>query len=220
MMPLLAFLALSQDPFLEDLEREPGTVRVELLATARVTFLSGNLGEGGVDYADNFHPGPGLALEADLLIGMPYGWWLGPYASAGIDRFRGDDFSDVFGTRVDPDDLEIRSLFVGVKSLSLLGPFWLVSGRVGLGAVRYEEVEADVTEAGVLRTDQEFFEPTTRMGFEAVGAFQYGTPRVRWHIGAGLRFQGGPEEGDDVEELLDTESVGIFTLETGVVIRF
>ena len=222
MTSILLALALSQDPFLEEMEHEPGRARLELIPTARLSFMSGNLGEGGVDYADNFDPGWGFALEADVLIGMPYGWWLGPYVSAGFDRFPGDPFGDVFGTRVDPDDLDVASVFVGIKSESLLAPFWLVSGRVGGGMVRYQEVEADITELGVETPGVEFFETSTALAFEAVGNFQYGTPQVRWHFGAGFGFQGGPKEGDDavLDPLLDTEEVFMFRLETGLVVRF
>lgn len=220
MVWLLVALAAPQDPFLEEIEREPGRVRVALVPTARLSFLSGGLGEGGVDYADNFDPGYGAALEGDVLFGMPYGWWLGPYVCAAIDRFPGDPFSDAFGTRVDPDDLDVTSVFAGIKSESLLGPYWLVSGRLGVGMVRYEEVEADIRDLGVETPGAEFFETTTALGFEAVGNFQYGSPQLRWHLGAGMGFQGGPKEGDDAELLLDTETVWTFRLETGLIVRF
>lgn len=220
MMSLLLGLVLSQDPFLEEIEREPGRVRFSVVATARLSFISGDLGQGGVDYADNFEYGYGAALEADLLFGMPYGWWLGPYVTLAADRYEGDSFGDVFGTRVSPDDLDVRSVFAGVRSDSLLGPYWLVSGRLGVGRVRYDDVEADISEFGVARPGREFLESTSAWGFEAVGNFQYGSPQVRWHIGAAFGFQGGPKEGDDAEDLLDTEEVWVFRLETGLVVRF
>ena len=188
--------------------------------SGRLSFLSGSISPGDVDYADNFDEGFGLSVELELLRVVAPGQRLGAYLSGAWDRFDGDEFQDPFGTSVEPDELDLGSSFIGVKSVIEPELGLRLEGRLGLGVARYEAVEADVLDQFIPLGKLDFFDASWEPAFEIAGRFGYGSPSLIVGLGAAFRIQGGPEEADESDFLLDPDEVWVFVLDLGASLRF
>ncbi len=173
-----------------------------------------------VTYGDLFGAGIGFRGEAGLLWRLSRDWRAGPLLSIGVDRFEGEKDTDSAGDTLEPEDLEARSLLVGFRSL-FEGPtgFW-ADGRVLMGAVRWSDVDATFTISGVTIDGVSFFESGTRFAFELGVRGGYRTGAVGFSLGLGLNFQGGPERGADVSDIVDPSTVVGAFLELGVDVAF
>ena len=83
-----------------------------------------------------------------------------------------------------------------------------------------EDVDADVVDFGFPLGHIGFFEESWEFAFELGGRFAWGTPTIKFGIGMSFRIQGGPDEADESEFLLDTEELWLFTLDAGVTLSF
>lgn len=212
-LALLAQVVVVEDPYLD--RWVPG-----ISARGRLSFLSGTLSDGDVYYSDNFDEGYGLDVEIELLRGLAPGYRVGGYLSGSWDHFDGDEFSDPFGTSVDPDALDMTTWIAGVKSLIAVAPDAQVEGKIGGGLARYEAVEAVVVDLGTPLGEIDFFESSSTPVFELAGRFSYGPPAVSFGVGLFFRIQGGPEEADASDFLIDPDSLWIFGLDLGLSVRF
>lgn len=212
-LALLAQVVVIEDPYLD--RWVPG-----LSAHGRLTFLSGTLSDGDVYYSDNFDEGYGLDVEIELLRGVAPGYRVGGYFSVSWDHYDGDEFSDPFGTSVDPDALDMTTWIVGLKTLIAAAPDVQIEGRIGGGLARYEAVDAFVVDLGVPLGVIDFFDSSSTAVFELGGRFSYGPPAVSFGVGFIFRIQGGPEEADASSFLIDPDSLWIFGLDLGLAVRF
>jgi hypothetical protein len=212
-LALLAQVVVIEDPYLD--RWVPG-----ISAHGRLSFLSGTLSDGDVYYSDNFDEGYGLDVEIELLRGLAPGYQVGGYLSVSWDHFDGDEFSDAFGTSVDPEALDMTTWIGGLKSLIAAAPDLLIEGRIGGGVARYEAVDADVVDLGTPLGTIEFFESSSTPVFELGGRFSYGPPAVSFGLGLFFRIQGGPEEADASAFLIDPDSLWIFGIDAGLSVRF
>ncbi len=186
----------------------------------RLSFPSGSLSDGDIWYSDNFDDGWGFSVEVDLLQVVAPGYRVGGYVSGAWDSFNGDRFTDDFGTSVEPDQLDIETFLVGVKTVIRPGPGLWLEGRLGAGAAHYEAVRADVVDFGFPLGKLDFFDDSWEFSCELGGRFGWGSPTVSFGLGMSFRIQGGPEEADESEFLIDTEDMWLFTLDAGVTVRF
>lgn len=209
----LQVVVIEEDPRLGDWV--PGAT-----FSGRLSFLSGTLSKGDVEYSDNFDEGYGLGLELELLRVVAPGHRLGVFVSGAWDHYGGDEFQDPFGTSVEPDALDIGTYLIGVKSVIEPDLGLHLEGRLGAGVARYEAVEAEVVDQFFPLGKLDFFEASTEFVFEFAGRFSYGTPSLSVGLGGFFRIQGGPEEADESEFLLDPEEIWVFGLDLGVSVRF
>jgi hypothetical protein len=215
----LALLAQQEVVLYED-ERDLGRLVPSVSVFGRVSFPSGTLSPGDVRYSDNFEAGFGLGVELDLLRVVAPGYRIGGYLSAAWDSYDGDEFSDPFGTSVEPDTMDLATFFAGVKTLFWPGPEFRVEGRLGFGAAHYGAVEADVVDQGFPLGKIDFFEETWKPAFELGGRFGWGIPQIAFGLGLSFRVQGGPDEADASDVLLDTGALWLFTIDVGLTLRF
>lgn len=210
-------------------------------ADARVSLPIGVLGEdrivtpGGtltnsdhLLYSGLFHPGLGVALEASLLFGpdRPRGAEprlsdnpsLGPYAAIHWDRFGGASEEDDLGTTIEPDAMEVTTIFGGVKGEGVIqGPFY-GSLRVGLGAVHYESVRARFSPAASPEFSGEMISDSWTAAMEMRLHFGWRAGPLGLSFGFGFRMMGGPQDG----AAMDFESGILFLLDfdIGAELRF
>ncbi|HLF92614.1 MAG TPA: hypothetical protein VJB14_04080 [Planctomycetota bacterium] len=176
--------------------------------------------QDGVTYADLFDPGLGFSVEGDVLVDMTHDWSVGGYVSVGWDTFVGVREVDDFGDTLEPDTMELFSAIAGAKAVGTFDPHFFWEGRVGLGVVHYDAVEADFILSGTTFADQEFFRTSDRAVFELGGRIGMGTPHVAIALGMGFRIMGGPSRGKDVTNFIDPDPLVTFMLELGVMVRF
>ncbi len=216
--------------------RSSGPLSFSLSAQGRICFPSGAAGDayyeiGGnlyydsehLRYEDLFDTGFGAALEADLLYRLGGqtggGARMGAYVSLQGSWFEGDTATDRFGNRISPDDLALGTLLAGFKSAMPLGGPLFGEVRIGFGATRYEEVQADLRTSGGTRTRTVLLEECTRFTMEtgvAVG-LQLGSFAVK------LGFDTRSVEGAATEvnsARFDPHTLWIFDLNLGVGIGF
>ena len=217
---IVATLLLLQEVVLYEDERDLGRLVPSVAVSGRLSFPGGTLSPGDVRYSDNFDTGVGLGVELDLLRVVAPGYRIGGYLSAAWDSYDGDEFSDVFGTSVEPDSMDIATFLVGVKSVFTPGPDFRMEGRVGFGAAHYGAVDADVVDQGVPLGRIDFFEETWKPVFELGGRFGWGIPAVAFSLGLSFRVQGGPDEADESAFLLDPDALWLFTIDAGLTLRF
>ena len=220
LLATLALLAQQEVVLYEEDDPDFGRLIPRISLYGRLSFPSGSLSQGDVWYSDNFDDGWGLGVELDLLQGVAPGARIGGYVAASWDSFDGDRFTDDFGTSVDPDQMDIETFLLGVKSIYEPGPGMQVEGRIGAGVAHYEDVDADVTDFGFDLGHIPFFDESWEFCFELGGRFAYGSPAIKFGLGLSFRIQGGPDEADESEFLLDTEELWLFTLDAGVTIKF
>lgn len=186
----------------------------------RASFPGGSLSDGDVDYADNFNPGLGVDVEVDLLRGISPGQRLGGYVLLAWDGYDGDSFQDDFGTTVSPDTLEIATLLVGLKTVFAPSPELRFDGRLGAGMAWNDDVDADVVDRFIPLGRLPFFDAGWQPAFELAGRAGFGVPSVTFDLGFALRIQGGPDEADESEFLIDAHEIWIFTIDAGVAFHF
>lgn len=186
----------------------------------RVSFPGGgDVTTGGFAYDEFFDVGWGGGLTAELVYEMPYGLGLGGYLSVGFDSFEGDRVTDDFGDVVDPDGMDIFTVFVGGKAVQYLGDVVYWQGRIGFGAVHYSEVEADYVLGGLM-SQGELFDQSTAAAFEVAGGLGFGERRWTAHVDLGFRVHGHPREGDGAPSFVDPEAMATFFIEAGLTVRF
>ncbi len=220
MSAALVLLLAQEVVVLQEDDPEFGRFVPRISLYGRLSFPSGSLSQGDVWYSDNFDDGWGFGVEVDLLRGVAPGARIGGYFAGSWDSFDGDRFTDPFGTSVDPDHMDIETFLVGVKSVYEPGPGMQLEGRIGVGVAHYEDVEADVVDLGFPLGHIPFFEESWEWAFELGGRFAYGTRALKIGLGMSFRIQGGPDEADESEFLLDTEELWLFTLDAGVTLSF
>lgn len=216
--------------------RSSGAVTFNLSAQGRVCFPSGAAGDayyeiGGTIYYDSehlryedlFHTGFGATLEADLLFNLGgrsgSGVQMGAYAALEGSWFEGGSTTDRFGNRISAEDLTLTTLLLGFKgTMPIQGPLF-GEFRIGFGATRYEEVEADIRTYGGARTRTVLLEECTRFTMETgVGVgVQFGAFLIR--LGFDTRsIEGAATEVNNAR--FDPHTLWIFDLNLGVGISF
>lgn len=186
-----------------------------------------------LNYSNLFDAGGGFALEASVMFVRPpppqkgaYGQALprdptaGLYVSFQSDSYEGDSTTDG-NAFIDPDDLNLTAVLVGLKVTTDLGGGLIGEAHLGAGLVRYEAVDARVSLNGGGESTQELFEDSQEFAGEFRYRFSARLGPVGLVAGLGLRIMGGPDEGDsEVGDLLDTHAFWSFDFDVGVEIGF
>lgn len=219
----------SPDPLLpsslvstELVQQRFGHVSISLAAFGRVSFPgSGDVSpDAGVSYQDLFSPGVGGSFEGDLLLGVGGGLHLGGYASVGYDVFGGRSITDDFGNKLDADDMRIITAFIGGKIKSYHGPWFFWEGRLGLGLIHYNAVNATITDFGFPPENDRLFRATTRGAFEVGALAGWGTQRFAVELGLEYRLFGAPQRGENISSLVDPDPFDTFDVSVGFRLIF
>lgn len=156
-------------------------------------------------YSGLFHPGLGVALEASLLFGpdRPRGAeprlsdipTLGPYVAIHWDRFGGASDEDDLGTTIEPDALEVTTIFIGVKGEGIIqGPFF-GSLRVGIGPTHYASVDARFRPVAAPEFRGEMISDSWTAALEMRLHFGWRAGPLALSFGFGFRMMGPPDDG-------------------------
>lgn len=216
--------------------------RVDGGAFGRVSFPIGNVEDVDVTnageviflgeklrYIDLFDPGVGLSLELDVMLSAPArpGAPLhtrpplfGVYGALQLDRFGGDGDRDRNGNTIRPDDLRLLSGVAGVKIAGTVHEQHFGELRFGLGAARYEDVEARFTNTFGTTTRGELFDASTALLMEFRLRYGYRVGPVAFLFGLGLRVNLGPDEGGSAGRSIEPGPLWLPEFELGLQLGF
>lgn len=235
---LLLCLALQDAAYVDD----RFLFRADAGAIGRLSFPIGNVEDVDVTnageviflgeklrYIDLFDPGVGLSLELDVMLSErarpgaslhmrpPL---FGVYGALQLDRFDGDGDRDDNGNTIRPDDLRLLSGVAGLKVAGTVHEQHFGELRVGVGATRYEDVEARFTNTFGTTTRAELIDASTAFLMEFRLRYGYRWGPVAFLFGFGLRVNLGPDEGGGAGPTIDPGPLWLPDLELGVQLGF
>jgi hypothetical protein len=183
--------------------------------------------EDHLQYADLFDIGVGATFEADLLFHPKYHPGtptfaqmptMGAYVAVEYDHFGGDQEELDNDVWIEPEDLNLTSLFVGFKARGVVEGSLFGDLRMGLGAVLYPSVEADFRRPGLPAYRGELFEESRGFAWEFRMHFGWRAGPFAFVFGFGSRLMDGPDAGRAVE--LDPGWIWTLEGEIGVEVGF
>jgi hypothetical protein len=174
----------------------------------------------GLWYSDFFSYANGFSVEADLLNFLTPNWGVGPYVSAGWDRFYGDSLHFFNGDFFNVGDMDMETVILGVKIVQRVSPVVFWDGHLGGGVAHYQQVLWSGVDNGVPFANEQLFKPIYRGVFELGGRLCVGSEHIQADFGFGLRYIGGAARGKDVTNFIDTDILITFMLELGLTVRF
>jgi len=176
-----------------------------------------------VGWEDLFHPGWGVDLEVDLMLGDAQkrghnGFDYGGCLVFSQDQYGGGSESDGFGNSIQVSDLTMSTIMVGGKVINTFENGFFADGRFVMGAVHYSAVEADFRGPLVPLFHDEFLEDTWTFGMDIHGHGGIRLGPLAIVIGMGFRFMLPPNEGGRVD--LDSGAVWTWDIDLGVELGF
>jgi hypothetical protein len=192
--------------------------------------ITGYAGGGGavivvdqnISWNQLFRAGWGAEAEIDIMVGSTrqrgHEFRYGAYIVLEEDHYDGDSVTDDFGGKMKVDDLSMNTFIVGGKVVQPFGDQFFTSGRLGVGAVHYSQVEATFSGPLVAPFTGEFIRDTWTFAFEVKGYAGLKLGPVNLVAGMGLRILLPPSEGDAVS--LSSGLFYTFDLEVGAEIGF
>lgn len=203
-----------------------------------VGFDLGGFG-ADADYSDLFSDGVGVGVIAYMPFHLAEPGVraievaIGPLLAIDRVTYGGADFTDSFGTRIEPDDMHITRILAGFHVRLRVGGAeapvrFLFGAQIALGAALIEQVDADLFAPGPLPGT--LYDDTSTVAFELLVrpgiSFQV-APQVSVAVMLTLGFDviGAPRDADspsnpiapaDASAILD----GIYGLAVTVTIRF
>ena len=196
-------------------------LRGSLAVYGRVSFPSStDVTVDGLWYSDFFNPGWGFSVEGDLLSYVAPHWGVGPYLSAGWDRFDGQTIHFPLGDVVEADHMDLTTLLIGGKVYQRFSPMFAWDGHMGVGWVHYSSVKWSGVDFGVPFSNEELFRSTDTAVGEIGGRFIFGGPNFEVALCFGIRIMGGPNRGKDVNSNVDPDILTTFMIELGLTARF
>jgi hypothetical protein len=187
-----------------------------------------------LQYSEVFEAGWGYGLEASFMFQRfgatgpghrgpgPHSAGLnaGVYLSLQTDTYEGDRESEG-NASIDPDDLTMVAAFIGMKVSTVMGDGMYGDAHIGIGVVRYDQVDADVSIFGGPGEKQEFLEESQEFAFESRYRFSAKLGPVALFGGLGLRIMGSPDEGDsNLGSGIDAHTFWAFDVDFGVMLGF
>lgn len=197
-----------------------------------VSGIEGNavdVGIEGVKYQDLFRTGSGFNLQYRLHF--PVGRnpstdaSLGPCFLLDYVRFGGAREVDDLGDSLEPDEMTITRVLLGVQGCLVFGRVFYLGAQMALGVAHISGVDGtlDLSGSGLGRFDVEVYAPTWTVGFELSlrlgGQWELGEGASLGILGfAGLGVTGPPKNGDDMD--MDAQDIATPFAGLGVSLGF
>ena len=142
----------------------------------------------------------------------------GAYVSFSQDHFSGDNVDDGRGNSFSVDNLTMNTYLVGGTMYQSLGEVAFMSGRLGLGAVHYAQVDADYSFQFSPAFRGGFLKDTWNFAMEFQGGTGYRFGAVAFTLGVGVRLLLPPDQASTVS--LDSGTLFTIDITLGIEIGF
>jgi len=142
----------------------------------------------------------------------------GVYVSFSQDHFSGDNVDDGRGNSFSVDDMTMNTYLVGGTMYQSMGDGAFMSGRLGLGAVHYAQVDAEYRFLFTQTFRSSFLDDTWNFAMEFQGGGGYRFGPIALTLGLGVRMLLPPDQGPTVS--LDSGIFWTFDITLGVEIGF
>lgn len=184
----------------------------------RGTWIRGGDGiDGGPEWSELFEFAAGGGVEWSFLSGAPdeqYGY----YVSFTGDIFQGDTTALDSTTDIEPDDMFVGGVLIGMKAASLMPSGFVWEGRIGVGAAAFDDVDATTID-GSVETDIELYKRSIAFVGEASVRAGFASSTFAFLLGLSGRYLGPPEEGDDALGA-DPEGMLSVSFEAALILKF